>query len=60
MDAFLRILAAMCLAWGFGVALTFRIIPAVAHAIETRHPIARLGALLARLTTHLRMTWSAR
>lgn len=56
----LLILSAACLAWGLGLALTFRIIPAVAHAIEARHPIAWLAALLARWTTSLRMTWSAR
>lgn len=60
MDTFLLILSAACLAWGLGLALTFRIIPAVAHAIEARHPIARTAALLARWTTSLRMTWSAR
>lgn len=53
MDDVLLILAAMCLAWGFGVALVFRIIPAAVTALKSRRPLARTSA-------YLRMTWSAR
>lgn len=54
MNTFLLIVAAACIAWGLGVALV------VAIADDRHHPIAYLGALLARTAAYLRMTWSAR
>ncbi|WP_267244400.1 hypothetical protein [Streptomyces sp. PR69] len=46
-------IAVALLAYGLGVALVFRILPAAAQALAARRRLARLAH-------YLRMTWSAR